>query len=77
MVLNCRYQAISFIDLGNGVLSVMAIYRHLGPIEELESSTMRALLKGTSQALFLLAGLLFLFGGQAVSEYTKNGSAFG
>jgi len=41
-------------------------------MRELESSTMRALLKGTSQALFVLAGLLFLFGGRAISEYTKT-----
>jgi drug/metabolite transporter (DMT)-like permease len=33
---------------------------------------MRSLLKGASQALFALAGLLFLVGGRAISEYTKT-----
>jgi hypothetical protein len=33
---------------------------------------MRSLLKGASQALFVLAGLLFLIGGRAISEYTKT-----
>ena len=33
---------------------------------------MKLLLKGTSQALFLIAGLLFLVGGRAISEFTKT-----
>jgi hypothetical protein len=31
----------------------------------------KPLLKGTSQVLFTIAGLLFLVGGRAVSEFTK------
>jgi hypothetical protein len=33
---------------------------------------MRLLLKAASQTLFALAGLMFLFGGRAISEYTKT-----
>jgi hypothetical protein len=32
----------------------------------------KLLLKGTSQALFLITGLLFLVGGRAISELTKT-----
>jgi len=31
----------------------------------------KPLLKGTSQVLFTIAGLLFLVGGRAVNEFTK------
>ena len=33
---------------------------------------MKALLKGTGQILFGIAGLLFFFGGRAISEFTKT-----
>ena len=33
---------------------------------------MKPLLKGTSQVLFTIAGLLFLVGGRAISEFTKT-----
>jgi len=33
---------------------------------------MKALLKGTSQTLFVTAGLLFFVGGRAISEFTKT-----
>jgi hypothetical protein len=32
----------------------------------------KPLLKGTSQVLFAIAGLLFLVGGRAISEFTKT-----
>ena len=32
---------------------------------------MKPLLKGAGQALFAIAGLLFLVGGRAISEFTK------
>jgi drug/metabolite transporter (DMT)-like permease len=32
---------------------------------------MKALLRGTSQMLFGIAGLLFFVGGRAISEFTK------
>jgi hypothetical protein len=32
----------------------------------------KRLLKGTSQLLFVIAGLLFLVGGRAISEFTKT-----
>ena len=37
---------------------------------------MRILLKGTSQALFVLAGGLFFFGGRAITELTKTDRLF-
>jgi len=33
---------------------------------------MKPLLKGTSQVLFAIAGLLFLVGGRAITEFTKT-----
>jgi hypothetical protein len=33
---------------------------------------MKPLLKGASQLLFVIAGLLFLVGGRAISEFTKT-----
>jgi len=33
---------------------------------------MKSLLKGVSQALFVLGGLMFLVGGRAISEFTKT-----
>jgi hypothetical protein len=33
---------------------------------------MKALLKGTSQILFVIASLLFFVGGRAISEFTKT-----
>lgn len=33
---------------------------------------MKSLLKGTSQALFVIAGLLFLVGGRAISEFART-----
>ena len=33
---------------------------------------MRALLRGISQLLFVIAGLLFFVGGWAISEFTKT-----
>ncbi len=35
-------------------------------------STMKSLLKGASQTLFAIAGLSFLVGGRAISEFTKT-----
>ena len=34
---------------------------------------MKALLRGTAQILFVIAGLLFFVGGRAISEFTKTG----
>jgi len=36
-----------------------------------ESFAVKPLLKGTSQVLFVIAGILFLVGGRAISEITK------
>jgi hypothetical protein len=36
---NCRNQAITLIDLGNGVLSVMAIYHQLSQLIALPTSS--------------------------------------
>ena len=36
---------------------------------------MKALLKGTSQILFVIAGLLFFVGGRAISIFTKTDRA--
>jgi hypothetical protein len=33
---------------------------------------MKSLLRGASQTLFVLAGLLFFVGGRAISEFTKT-----
>ena len=33
---------------------------------------MKSVLNGTSQVLFLIAALLFLVGGRAISEFTKT-----
>ena len=33
---------------------------------------MKKLLRGASQLLFVIAGLLFLVGGRAISEFTKT-----
>jgi hypothetical protein len=38
----------------------------------LQLFAMRALLRGTSQLLFVIAGLLFFVGGRAISAFTKT-----
>ncbi len=46
----------------------MAIFHQFGSVE---SFAVKPLLKGTSQVLFVIAGLLFLVGGRAISEFAK------
>ena len=46
----------------------MGIFHQFGSVE---SFAVKPLLKGTSQVLFVIAGLLFLVGGRAISEFAK------
>jgi Na+/H+ antiporter NhaC len=53
-------------------MSVIAILRHLClSLRRGYNDSMKSLLKGISQTLMVVATLLFLFGGRAISELAK------